>query len=152
MQPQRKLYFSKGIWLFWLNCVWLLHVLDEKFGSGHAFFLMCWLQLIVLSLSNIQLSAFCVIAMWNAGCLVRALAVNVNGQAQHFNSWQYSCVSSKLGLQTGGRNVKNLLVTGFRRSFILESALGKVPCNFLKLSVLEISSSHLHFVVCFSLL
>lgn len=136
---------------FWRNMAflaWLCVITpDEKFGSGHVLFLMCWLQLIMLSISNIQLSCFLCHSYVKCRLLVRAVAVNVNGQAQHFNSWHYSCVSSKLGLQTGGRNVKSLLVTGFRRSFILESALGKVPCNLLKLSVLEISSSHLHFGV-----
>lgn len=75
---------------------------------------------------------------------MRGAAVKVSEQTQHFNSQQYSCVSSKLSLQTGGGNVKNILLASFRRSFMLECVLRKLPCNFLKLSVLEISPAHLH--------
>lgn len=92
--------------------------------------------------------------------LVRSV-VDVIGQAQHFNSRQYSCVASKLGLQTGGRNVKNILLGSCRRSFTLQCPLENLPSNFLKLLVFEISPADLHIVsswrgggggVCFSLL
>ena len=140
-----KLYFSNGIWLFWLNCAWLLHIPDEKLGSGHVLFLMCWLQLVVLFLSDAQFIFFLCCSCVKCRLLVRGVSVNVSGQAQHFNSWWYSCVSSKFGLQSGGRNIKIMLLAAFR-IFTLLCLLGKLPCNFWKLSVHEISPVHLHLV------
>lgn len=47
------MYMYNGNGCPWLNCASLFHVPEEKLGSGHMLFVMCWLQLVMLFLSYV---------------------------------------------------------------------------------------------------